>query len=80
MTVIVVETDLRHHARIDSCDCCESGHGTALEAAQHAWRLVRALRRREMSVKAALRGGCRVPRLRLADLRKLTIHRRRTKI
>ena len=47
MRVLVTATDLRHWAVTDGKPCCEAGHADAPEAARHAWRLTRALARRE---------------------------------
>lgn len=47
MTVEVAETLGRHRAQTDAGDCCEAGHPDAAEAAAHAWKLTRALARRE---------------------------------
>ena len=53
MTVTVAEEDLRHRALIDETVCCEAGHPDAIEAAQHARRLTRAMAGRDASVSAA---------------------------
>jgi hypothetical protein len=45
--VAVAEAGGRYAALTDAGDCCEAGHPDAAEAARHAWRLTRALRRHE---------------------------------
>ena len=50
MTVTVAETGDRHRALVThdgkAAWCCE-GHAEAAEAARHAWKLTRAIARRE---------------------------------
>lgn len=72
---VIMEVDLRYRALIGGADCCEAGHPDVLAAAQHAWILTQALARHGMTGNVALRGRCRVPRLRGCDLRGLTISR-----
>lgn len=59
MTVTVAEMLGRHRALIPDgdglADCCEDGHGEAEDAAAHAWRLTRALARRETTAETATR-------------------------
>jgi hypothetical protein len=51
VTVTVAEMLGRHRAQVPDdagvADCCEAGHADAEEAAGHAWKLTRALARRE---------------------------------
>jgi hypothetical protein len=52
MTVDVIEAGLRHYALLSredapSAPCCETGHPDPESAALHAWKLTRAIARRE---------------------------------
>jgi len=51
MTVTVAQTDDRHRALVPNGErpafCCEHGHADAASAALHAWKLIRAIARRE---------------------------------
>jgi hypothetical protein len=57
VTVTVAEMLGTHRALVPDgagvADCCEAGHPDAAEAAAHAWRLTRALKRREAERAAA---------------------------
>ena len=50
MTVTVTEEDGRHRASVTfeghELPCCTPGHGEAAEAAEHAWKLTRAIARK----------------------------------